>query len=203
MGRQQQRPGNCPGGEPSVDYEFVNEDEGQPPPPTTNYYPPIIVKLIAAGGNHTMAAIWSPMVQYPINVSKDLLLIYNVASTNSSNVWAYYVAHRPMVGAANSIGINCPTNEAITNGTYNSMFSGPISNWLSLNGAKRPQYVVLFQDLPSELIDGNYETTVQYDIESGVNTTLGTTNYSATWTPFVTSINMNGAGGTNDCIQVH
>jgi hypothetical protein len=81
------------------------------------------------------------------------------------------------------------------------MFSGPISNWLSLNPTKRPQYVVLFQDLPSQLIDGNSETSVQYDIESGINTIFGTTNYAPTWTPFVTSINMNGTGGMTDCVQ--
>jgi hypothetical protein len=191
---------------PGAQQIITNYTEVGPPPPLPSTYtatnPPFIVKLIAAGGNHTMAAIWSPLVQYPINVSKDLLLIYN-SQTNSysSNVWAYYLAHRPMVSGANSIGLNCPITEAITNGLYNSVFSGPISNWLSLNPTKRPQYVVLFQDLPSELIDGNSETSVQYDIESGINTVLGTTNYAPTWTPFVTSINMNGTGGMTDCVQ--
>ena len=41
------------------------------------------VKSIAAGGNHTLAAIFSPLVQYPVDVTKDLLLIYNSSSTNS------------------------------------------------------------------------------------------------------------------------
>ena len=39
--------------------------------------PPIVLKRIAAGGNHTLAAIFSPLVQYQVDVTKDLLLIYN------------------------------------------------------------------------------------------------------------------------------
>jgi alpha-tubulin suppressor-like RCC1 family protein len=64
---------------------FTVSNTGSPPSPdnaVTNYFGPIVAKLIAAGGNHTMAAIFSPLVQYPIDVSKDLLLIYNTA-TNS------------------------------------------------------------------------------------------------------------------------
>jgi hypothetical protein len=85
--------------------------------------------------------------------------------------------------------------------TYESVFAGPISNWLSIHPTIRPQYVVLFQDLPSELFNGASETSVQYDMESGGNVYLGVTNYPPSWTPFVTAINMNGAGGSNDCIQ--
>ena len=74
-------------------------------------------------GDHTMAAIFSPLVQYPIDVSKDLLLIYN--STNisySSNVCAYYMAHRPMVGNANVLGLSCTTNEGIVMSDYTNSF---------------------------------------------------------------------------------
>ena len=172
---------------------------------TTNIENTINVKMIAAGGNHNMAAIFNPFLQYqtPINVAQDLLLIYN-SSTNSlsSNVCAYYLTNRPMVSNANVLGINCPTNEVIYMSNYTTSFSGPINNWLANNPTKRPQYVILFQDLPSRLYsDDNWvETSVQYDMHIGSNTLFQTNDYIATWNPFVTSINMNETGGTNDCI---
>jgi len=86
---------------------------GFPPSFQTNTYPPIIFKLIAAGGDHTMAAVYSPLVQYPVDPSKDLLLIYNSNSANSSNVCQYYLTHRPMVSNANVLGIGCVTNDTI------------------------------------------------------------------------------------------
>jgi alpha-tubulin suppressor-like RCC1 family protein len=172
-----------------------------PPTIQTNIHPPIVVKLIAAGGNHTMAAIFSPQIQYPIDVSKDLLLVYN--STNisfSSNVCAYYMAHRPMVGNANVLGISCATNEVIQWSDYTNTFTAPIVNWLTANPTKRPQYVVLFQDLPSRVTNVLGTASIQYDMNIGYNTLFQTVDYLPTWNPYVTSINMNGAGGTNDCI---
>jgi alpha-tubulin suppressor-like RCC1 family protein len=173
-------------------------------PPSIVYFtnPPIVVKLIAAGGDHTMGAIFSPLVQYPIDVSKDLLLIYNATNISaSSNVCVYYMAHRPMVSKANVLGINCATtNEGISWSDYTNTFSAPIVNWLLANPTKRPQYVILFQDLPSRLTNALGTTSVQYDIHNSVNPITQPTNYPSSWTPFVTSINMNGLGGTNDCI---
>jgi alpha-tubulin suppressor-like RCC1 family protein len=173
---------------------------GLSPTYQTNTYPPIVVKFIAAGGDHTMAAIFSPLVQYPIDVSKDLLLIYNATNTSfSSNVCAYYLAHRPMIANANVLGISCATNEIIQLSDYTNTFSAPIVNWLSANPTKRPQYVILFQDLPSRLQSGLYNFSVQYDMNNSVNTIFQTIDYPPSWAPFVTSINMNGTGGTNDC----
>ncbi len=154
-----------------------------------------------------MAGIFLPLVQYPINVSKDLLLIFNSASNSySSNVCAYYKADRPMVGNANTLGINCPTsvtNEGMNWSTYTSNFVAPVVTWLSNNPTLRPQYVILFQDLPSRFTNAGVTATasVQFDMNAGSNTVFLTVNYLPTWTPFVTSINMSGTGGTNDCIQ--
>ncbi len=167
----------------------------------TNITPARIVKLIAAGGDHTLAAIWSPLVQYPVDVTKDLLLIYNATNiSQSSNVFYYYLTHRPMVANANFLGINCATNEVIQLTQYTNEFAGPILGWLNNHPTKRPQYVILFQDLPSRLYDGSLETSVQYDINMGYNPVFGTTDYFPNWHPFVSSINMNGTGWTNDCI---
>jgi alpha-tubulin suppressor-like RCC1 family protein len=163
-----------------------------PPSLQTNTYPPIVVKLIAAGGNHSMAAIFSPLVQYPVDVSKDLLLIYNANSpgNGSSNVCAYYLAHRPMVGNANTLAIGCATNEIIEPADYTNDILAPVQTWLTNNPTKRPAFVILFQDIPSRVDLTSPTPSVQYELH----------NAMPTWSPFITSINMNGAGGTNDCI---
>ena len=189
---------NVPAEQPGT---FVAKLGGLSPGFVTNSFPPIVVKLIAAGGNHTMAAIFSPVVQYPINIAQDLLLIYNSTNTSlSSSVFAYYLANRPMVGNANLLGISCPIDEVIQMSNYTSCFSGPIVNWLAANPTKRPQYVILFQDLPSRLYGYNgSETSVQYDMNVGYNVVSQTNHYTQGWHPFVTSINMNGTNGALDC----
>jgi hypothetical protein len=180
-------------------------------PPYIEYVtnPPIIVKLIAAGGDHTMAAIFSPLVQYPVNVSKDLLLIYNTNSIDSSTVCQYYLANRPMVAnCTNILGIGCTTNETTYPTDFTNDIEVPIQNWLAANPTKRPAYVILFQDIPSRANNDvgvtNANGGVGYDEASGAGTPSVQYQLNqwcvTNWHPFVTSINMNGTGGTNDCI---
>ncbi len=71
------------------------------------------VKMIAAGANQTVALIFSPLTQYQVDVTKDLLLIYNSTNADSSNVFAYYTNNRPMVSAANRLPISCTNNETV------------------------------------------------------------------------------------------
>ena len=134
-----------------------------------------------------MAAIFSPTVQYPVNVSQDLLLIYNTNSTDSATVLNYYLAHRPMVSGVNVLGIGCPTNEIVGSVTNSSQIIAPYLNWLTNNPTKHPQYLVLFYGIPSRVEDGGtIYPSVQYQLATDTPDQ-----------PFVTSINM---GGTNDCI---
>jgi alpha-tubulin suppressor-like RCC1 family protein len=156
------------------------------------------VKLIAAGGNHSMAAIFSSLVQYPVDPSKDLLLIYNTNSTDSSNVCQYYLTHRPMVSNAMVLGIGVTTNDPILFLDYSNIFRPQIQMWLSNNPTTRPLYVILFQDVPQEIDDeftngedqatGHDYPSVQYQLRYLTD---------PSWRPFVTAINMNGLGATN------
>jgi hypothetical protein len=101
-----------------------------------------------------------------------------------------------MVGSANILGFPCPTNEVIVQSDYTNYFVPPISNWLASNPTKRPQYVILLQDLPSRYyFASGQETSVQLDLRYN-----GLTNYPLRWNPFVTSINMNGTDGAADCL---
>jgi hypothetical protein len=155
--------------------------------------PGLAVKLIAAGGNHSMAALYSPLVQYPVDVSKDLLLIYNSNSIDSFNVCQYYMANRPGVSDANLLGITCPTNEIISPSDYTNYILTPVTNWLATNATRRPSYVILFQDIPSRLdipSRTGSTTSIQYELHTAL----------PTWSPLITAINMNGTGGTSDCI---
>jgi hypothetical protein len=172
-------------------------------------YPPI-TKLLAAAGNHSMAGIFSPLVQYPVNVASDLLLIYNTNSADSFNVCRYYRTNRPGVFNANVLGIGCTTNDPIVPSDFTNILQAQVQTWLSNNPTKRPLYVVLFQNIPQE-VDSNTNTedtasptegcpSVQYQLR----------NWTAPgWLPFVTAINMNGTNGTNfnssdgtkDCIN--
>jgi alpha-tubulin suppressor-like RCC1 family protein len=165
--------------------------------------PPILVKSIAAGGNHTMSTIFSTIVQYPVNVSKDLLLIYNTNSLDSFNVCWYYMDHRPMVSSANVLGIGGTTNETFLPADYTNIFAAQVTNWLAANPTKRPQYVILFPNIPSRV---NVTTNIGVYNEGGSGIEFPSVQYQlnhwclTNWNPFVTSINMNGIGGTNDCI---
>jgi len=96
--------------------------------------------------------------------------------------------NRPMVSRANVLGIGCPTNETILSTDFTNQILLPYLSWLNQNPTKRPQYLVLFMDIPS--IVQSSASSVQYQL------------YTATayGNPFVTSIIMNGSGGTNDCI---
>ena len=106
------------------------------------------IKSIAAGGDHTLAAVFSSLVQYQVDVSKDLLLIYNTNSTDSSNVCAYYLQQRPMVSSANVLAVDCPSGEAIAISEFVAHLQTPITNWLNANPTKHRGYIILFPFVP-------------------------------------------------------
>jgi alpha-tubulin suppressor-like RCC1 family protein len=157
------------------------------------------VKTIAAGYYAAAAVTFSPWTQYRINVAQDLLLIYNTnsASTMSSWVESYYLANRPMVSGANVLAINSETNETITPDYCATNVLAQISAWLGANPTKRPQYVILFPDVPSRVntwtYPGNYggETAEWPSVQVDIATAC-----ASNWAPFVSAINFNT---TNDC----
>ena len=154
------------------------------------------VKLFAAGRDHTLVAVFSPLVEYPVDVSKDLLLIYNANSTNSIFVKDYYLAHRPMVGGANVLGISCATDERIDVATFTNQILTPVRSWLAANPTKRPQYAILFPDIPTRvwtMTNGQYWEQ-QHSVAFGLSTNAPGIQ------PFITSINMGFWDLTNDCI---
>jgi alpha-tubulin suppressor-like RCC1 family protein len=161
----------------------------------TNFAVTILTKMIAAGGDHNMAAIFNPAVQYQVNVPNDLLLIYNTNSLDSSNVCQYYMTHRPMVSTANRLGIGVTTNDPMLPQDYTNKFLPQVQAWLSNNPTKRPLYVILFQNIPQEL---DYYTNTEDASDCAPSVQYQLHNWAArAWQPYVTAINMNGTSGTN------
>jgi len=163
--------------------------------------------MIAAGGNQTLALVFSPLTQYAVAVTKDVLLIYNTNSPGSSSVKDYYLAHRPRMGNANALGVGCSNRtETFFDTEYTNLFLPQVTSWLTINPTKRPQYVVLFLDVPSRVnTNGDYSINV-YDT-NGVPIGLPVRESvqhqlhawaAAGWQPFVTHINM---GASNDCLR--
>jgi hypothetical protein len=112
---------------------------------------------ISAGYYHAAALAYNPLLNYPVDPSQDLLLIANTNSADSTNLRNYYLAHRPMVGNANTLGIGCPTNTETwpTREQLTNQLVTPVLQWLSQNPTKRPNYVVMMYDIPSRVHDTN------------------------------------------------
>ena len=168
-----------------------DNSDGQTNTPTLSQ-----IKLIAAGGYFTLANFFSPTVMYPVDVTKDLLLIYNTNSVNSTFVLNYYLANRPLISGVNVLGIGCSNVETVPPNYFTNVFIPQVQAWTTNNPTKRPQYVILFYDLPSRVNTNNVEGDPSITTWPSVQYQLATACIAG-WNPFVTSINM---ASTNDCI---
>jgi hypothetical protein len=148
-------------------------------------------KQVAAGGWHCLALAYSPILNYPVNVSKDLLLICNTNSSDSTNLLNYYLAHRPMVGNANVLRVGTDVGEHFqaTNHFTNQLL-GPLLQWHTNHPTKRPAYVVMFLDIPT------------YGLAPGNGASISRLIREALpqRPPFVTYLNMGGATGQSTAL---
>jgi hypothetical protein len=178
-----------------------------------------VYSLVASNAAGSTNVSWWVTVTNAINVTNDLLLVYNTNSADSTFVKDYYLAHRPNVAGANVLGIGCPgifiTNnnggayyyaisnatvyESITAGNYTNQVLAPVQTWLTNNPTKRPQYVILLLDVPSR-VDTTVTAATNFPFYSGpdgpsVSYRLATV--ITDWRPFITHLNMDG---TNGCV---
>ena len=138
---------------------------------------------IAAGHAFSLSLGFSGSVDYPVDVNKDLLLIYNASSSASASLLNYYLSNRPMVSGANVLSINYTPGVDMSYSDYQTYLGTPVVNWLANNPTKRPHYMVLFLDVPDRI------PSVQ-----SVAYALGTN--CGPLTPIVSHINM---GALADC----
>src|SRR5262249_2610061 len=89
---------------------------------------------------------------------------------------------------------NCAPQETVNRRDFTNTIRQPILNWLDANPTKRPQYWILFLDIPSRINETTNmcaygvppaDNSVSYELYGMVQTD-----------PFITHINMDG---TNDC----
>jgi hypothetical protein len=125
-----------------------------------------------------------------------LLLIYNTNSAHRTFVKDYYLAHRPMVGGANVLGIGSTANETATPLEFTNGIEIPYLGWLTENPTKHPQYVVLFLDIPSRVNTNGHVPGVYHGTGGGPSVSVRMHDLMPGCKPFVSHINM---GGTNDC----
>ncbi len=169
--------------------------------------------LVAQNAAGSASISWQVTVTNAINVTNDLLLIYNTNSQDSTTVLNYYLAHRPNVSGANVLGVGytnpvTPTYfETATPSNLTSQIFNPLLNWLTNNPAKRPQYVILFMDLPSRCssYSSAYPTNGYPYPDPGIrpSVSIQINELVADWQPYVTHLNMgmtNTVNRTNDCI---
>jgi hypothetical protein len=143
-----------------------------------------------------------------VNAARDLLLVYNTSPNpitgtyQSREVMEYYLAHRPMVGGASVLPITCPLHVStspaghssitVTPSEYTDNIETPLLQWLSAHPTLRPQYIVLFLDVPSR-INGYtatppYRNDFEYPAQSSVSYRIHT--MLPGYAPYVTHINM-------------
>jgi len=157
------------------------------------------VKLIACGAYQTIISIFS-YAHYQIDVGRDLLLIYNTNSPASSNICNYYLANRPMVAGANvlPIGLSPLADDRIEPTAFTDEILTPFLQWLTNNPTKRPQYIILFPDIPSPTcLDLNCDNDGSQSVQQALR---DKGSFRLVYHPFVTAINMGLFDNTNDCI---
>ncbi len=172
------------------------------------------VKSIAAGELSSLALEFSPLVQYyPLTAANDLLLIYNTNSTDSGTVLNYYLANRPLVANANVLGLGTANYPGISGGDYETVIptdftnqiATPLIDWLNSNPTKRPQYVVLFPNVPSRVslwADSGSTNFPYYQTGSLVpSVSLLIHSLLPGWSPFVTYINMTNVADCENYIS--
>jgi hypothetical protein len=129
------------------------------------------------------------VLNYPVNVPQDLLLICNTNCADSVAVMNYYRTNRPHIAAANVLGIGGATNaiERYTNRleTTNTLLA-PYQQWLANNPTKRPNFIVLMYGVPASPTPPPWPCKLC--AEDGAGVLLRDLN--SVRKPFVTHINM-------------
>ena len=90
---------------------------------------------------------------------------------------------------------NSANYETISPTDFTNIILAPVANWLAANPTKRPQYVILFLDIPSMRVN----TDTGFEDYGPLSNNLPSVSYQlatsiSRWSPFVMHINM---GATN------
>lgn len=147
---------------------------------------------VSAGYYHAVALAYAPVLNYPVSVSRHVLLVYNATSADSINVGNYYLQNRPKFAVANFTGISCTNGEILARSDFTNQVLNPILQWLTDNPTKRPAHLVFSFGLPWRFEHSETDTNLAGSIAYELRRRLP---YR---TPFITQLNM---ATTNDCVD--
>ena len=152
------------------------------------------VQAIACGQARVVTLPYSPALSYPVDVRRDLLVIYNSNFTGSVQMKDYYLAHRPRVGNANVLGVGLDNTqqEILANNLYPTVFYPAVSNWFRANPAKPPAWILLMYGVPTRPANFQVVTegsSLQNDLRKSLGAHFGRR-------PWVSALNFYR---TNDC----
>lgn len=145
------------------------------------------VKILNTSGGGNNIQTVSGYTPTNLSISNNVLIIYNSGSINSINLKDYYTGHRSGMSSANILGILCPTGESLSYATYNTGIRNPIINFLTgASGIKPIKYIIMMQDIPTRISDGNrwsvpYNLSVAFqtlNLRNGLNYRNGNTRFT-------------------------
>lgn len=135
------------------DFDIVATQEATP------YYPAREVRQpITNTTDEGATAVVDSWDLDPFDVAKHLLILWNTASTYSTQAKEYYLANRPGISGANTLGVELATDEIATQETYHTLRDA-VTAWLITNEATKPiRYLLLMPELPTRTHFGNWES---------------------------------------------
>jgi alpha-tubulin suppressor-like RCC1 family protein len=150
--------------------------------------------MIAAGMSHSVAIAYEKLLNYPVDVPRDLLVIYNTNCVESADVKNYYLANRPHIANVNVLGVGGAATNAedyLTSDEMTNTLVAPVNAWLAANPTKRPSHYVLCFGIPNR--------TSTYPLGGGgalFANAVALRGAVLGRPPYITSLNMET---TNDC----
>ncbi len=151
------------------------------------------VQSIACGPNRTVALPYTPAFSYPVDVKRDLLVIYNSNFTDGVTMKDYYLTHRPRLAGVNVLGVSLDNTlqETLTTTKYPSIFYPAVTAWYTANPTKRPAYLALMYGVPNRIAQAvTLGGSLQNDLRASLGTQFGGRR------PYVSALNFYR---TNDC----
>jgi hypothetical protein len=100
------------------------------------------------------------------NSADHMLVLYNSTVAESIQLKDYYLANRPGVSGANTLGLNLPNSHEITADNASTYIYDPVKQWFLDNPTKHIRYIVLMYGLPTKQNPSPFAFNVAYQLQS-------------------------------------
>jgi len=165
------------------------------------------LQSLVCGPSRSVGLPHTPVLSYPVDMRRDLLIIYNSNLAASTAMLNYYQSQRRFAGLAPKLGISLDASlkEVLSTGLYTNTFRPAIENWYATHPTARPAYILLMYGVPNVPTPFLLNGVAQPDTQTGIPPTgtgslqndlrefLGVTYQRR---PYLSALNFNL---TNDC----